>query len=243
MVSALGVVCLVSGFIGWFREVLPHETHAPVPVEPEPKAAVTPSPGVRHLQVGEQGHRARLPLEIYPYSAGIIGGLAGGVAMAALAILYGIVGHQSVWYPINLLAAAASANISGMSHDQLLAFNGTGLLLAIIIHTIASALVGLLYGIALPMFPRRPLLLGGILAPLFWSGILQAGLDVINPVLDARIDWPWFMAAQFGFGLVAGFVVSRRTRVATMQHLPFAIRAGIETPDTMRENDGDKSEP
>jgi hypothetical protein len=234
---------MVSGLVGWFREVLPHEAHEPVPIEPETAAAAAPAPGVRHLQVGEQGHRARLPLEIYPYSAGIIGGLAGGVAMAALAILYGIVGHHSVWYPINLLAAAASANISSMDHDQLLAFNGTALLLAVIIHGIGSALIGLLYGIALPMFPRRPLLLGGILAPLFWSGILHAGLDVMNPALDARIDWPWFMAAQFGFGLVAGFVVSRRTRIATMQHLPFAIRAGFETPDTMREKDGDKSEP
>lgn len=242
MVSALGAVCLVSGLIGWFREVLPHEAHEPVPVEPVPAPAVTPSIGVRHLQVGEQGHRARLPLEIYPYSAGIVGGLAGGVAMAALAILYGIVGHQSVWYPINLLAAAASANISAMSHEQLLAFNGTGLLLAIIIHGAGSALIGLLYSIALPMFPRRPFLLGGILAPLFWSGILHAGLDVINPALEARIDWPWFMAAQFGFGIVAGLVVARRTKIYTMQHLPFAIRAGIEAPGMMDEKGGEKPE-
>jgi hypothetical protein len=243
MVSALGAACLVSGLVGWFREVLPHEAHEPVPVEPEPAAAVTPGlppkRGVRHLEVGEQGHRARLPLEIYPYSAGIVGGLAGGVAMAAFAILYGIVGHRSIWYPINLLAAAGSATISSMSQDQLLAFNAWGLVLATIFHGIGSALIGLLYGITLPMFPRRPLLLGGILAPLFWSGILHAGLDIINPALEARIDWPWFMAAQFAFGLVAGSVVARRTRISTMQHLPFALRAGIETPDTMEEKGGE----
>jgi hypothetical protein len=239
MVSALGAICLVSGLVGWFREVLPHEVHEPVPIEPAPAAAVTPSVGVRHLQVGERGHRARLPLEIYPYSAGIIGGLAGGVAMAFLAILYGVVGHQSVWYPINLLAAAGSANISAMTHDQLLAFNGTGLMLAILFHGIGSVLIGLLYGIALPMFPRRPWLLGGILAPLFWSGILHAEMDIINPALEARIDWPWFMAAQFAFGMVAGFVVSRRTRIPTMQHLPFAVRAGIEAPGIMGEKGGE----
>jgi hypothetical protein len=176
-----------------------------------------------------------LPLEIYPYSAGIRGGLVGGAAMAFFAILYGVIGHQSVWYPINLLAAAGSANIAAMSHEQLLAFSGMGLFLAIIFHGIGSALIGLLYGIALPMFPRHPLLLGGILAPLFWSGILHAGLDIINPTLQARIDWPWFMAAQFAFGLVAGFVVARRTKIATMQHLPFAIRAGIEARGTMEE--------
>jgi len=240
MISALGAVCLVAGLAGWFREVLPHEAHVPVPIVPAPAQALGPAPIVRHLQIGEQGHRARLPLEIYPYSAGIRGGLVGGVAMALLAMLYGVVAHQSLWYPINLLAATGSAHISAMSHDQLLAFNGTGLVLAIIFHGIGCTLIGLLYGIALPMFPRRPLLLGGILAPLFWSGILYTGLGVINPALQARIDWPWFMAAQFGFGLVAGFVVARGERIATLQHLPFAIRAGIETPGTINERKGEE---
>ena len=49
--------------------------------------------------------RARLPLEIYPVSAGIKGGLAGSVAMAVLAAMFGIVSGHGIWYPINLLAA------------------------------------------------------------------------------------------------------------------------------------------
>src|SRR5580704_6797374 len=189
MVSILGALSLSAGLIGWFRDVLPQEAHAPVAVEKEGPVLTTPVPTVRHLEVGKFGHRARLPLEIYPYSAGVRGGLVGGVAMAVLAILYGIIGHRSIWYPINLLAAAGSANIAAMSYDQLLAFNTTGLVLAIMIHVVTSALVGLLYGVALPMFPRRPVLLGGILAPLFWSGMLYAGLGIINPTLQARIDW------------------------------------------------------
>jgi hypothetical protein len=36
------------------------------------------------------------------------------------------------------------------------------------------------------------------------------------------------MASQFAFGLVAGFVVSRHEPIATMQYLPFVVRAGIE---------------
>ena len=230
MISILGAISLCAGLIGWFREVLPQEAHESVAVEPQVLVLTTPSPKVLRLEVGELGHRARLPLEIYPYSAGVRGGLAGGAAMAVVAILYGIIGHRSIWYPINLLAAAGSANISAMSYDQLLVFNATGLVLAIIIHAVASALVGLLYGVALPMFPRRPMLLGGILAPLFWSGILYAGLGIINPALQARIDWAWFMASQFAYGLVAGFVVARHERISTMQYLPFAVRAGIEAP-------------
>jgi len=241
MISILGAVSLFAGLIGWFREVLPQEAHESVAVVKEGLVPTTAGPKVRHLEVGERGHRARWPLEIYPYSAGVRGGLAGGAAMAVVAILYGIIGHRSIWYPINLLAAAGSANISAMSYDQLLAFNATGLVLATIIHAVASALVGLLYGVALPMFPRRPMVLGGILAPLFWSGILYAGLGIINPALQARIDWGWFMASQFAYGLVAGFVVARHERISTMQYLPFAVRAGIEAPGITDEKD--ESEP
>jgi len=236
MVSSLGAVTLCAGLIGWFREVLPHEAHDSVVVEQEEAVPTRPSPKVRHLEIGEFGHRARLPLKIYPYSAGIRGGLVGGAAMAVLAILYGLIGHGSIWYPVNLLAAAGSAQIDAMDYNQLLSFNGTGLVLAIIIHVIGSALVGLLYGVTLPMFPRRPVLLGGVLAPLFWSGILYAGLGIIHPTLQARIDWGWFMASQFAFGLVAGFVVARHEPIATMQYLPFAVRGGFEAPGIEDEN-------
>ena len=40
-----------------------------------------------------------------------------------------------------------------------------------------------------------------------------------------------FIATQVAFGLVAGFVVSRSTRIATFQHAPLAVRAGLETQD------------
>jgi hypothetical protein len=184
-----------------------------------------------------------LPLQIYPYRAGVRGGLVGGAVMAVLAMLYGLIGHKSLWYPINLLAAAGSAQISAMSYKQLLEFSATGLALAAIIHVAGSALVGLLYGVTLPMFPRRPMLLGGILAPLFWSGLLYGEMGVINPVLQQRIDWKWFMASQFAFGLVAGFVVARHERISTMQHLPFVVRAGFESPGLSREKGGGPSEP
>jgi hypothetical protein len=156
MVSSLGAATLCAGLIGWFREVLPREVHDSVPLEKEEPIPALPSPKVRHLQIGQAGHRARLPLKIYPYSAGIRGGLVGGAAMAVLAILYGLIGHQSIWYPINLLAAAGSARISAMSYQELLGFDGPGLVLATIIHVVGSGLIGLLYGIALPMFPPTP---------------------------------------------------------------------------------------
>src|SRR5271156_30835 len=75
MISILGGLALGAGLVGWFREVLPHEAHEPVTVEKEELAALPPRPKVRHLEVGQFGHRARLPLETYPVSAGVRGGL------------------------------------------------------------------------------------------------------------------------------------------------------------------------
>jgi hypothetical protein len=55
-------------------------------------------------------------------------------------------------------------------------------------------------------------------------------LDIINPALNQRISWPWFVACQLAFGLVGGFVIARSTNIRTMQALPFAERAGVEYP-------------
>ena len=105
-VSMLGAILAVVASVGWFRDVLPHEQHEAVPVVEAPVAAVATSRHVvERLAVAPELARAALPLETYPVSAGVKGGLAGGVAMAVLACLYGIIKQGSIWYPINLLAA------------------------------------------------------------------------------------------------------------------------------------------
>ena len=105
-VSMLGAVFTVAGCVGWFREVLPHEKHESVPVGEKAPAVATTRPQVTRVEwMAEELHRARLPLEIYPVSAGVKGGLAGSVAMAVLAVLYGIISGHEMWYPINLLSS------------------------------------------------------------------------------------------------------------------------------------------
>jgi hypothetical protein len=194
---------------------------------------------VAHFEVAAQVQRAWLPLEIYPVSAGIKGGLAGGVVMALLAMGYGIVSGTGVWYPINLLAAGFFPAAVKLSTSEIAAFHLSALAIATLIHLITSLLVGLLYGAMLPMLPRRPILLGGLVAPMVWSGLLHSILGIVNPVMNQRIDWLWFVLSQVGFGVVAGLVVSRQQRVPTWQYLPLAIRAGIEAPGLMHERDGD----
>src|ERR1700686_3717091 len=105
-VSILGALFAIAGCIGWFRNVLPHEKHESVPVEEKVPVVATSRPRVARVEwITQELHRARLPLEIYPISAGVKGGLAGSVAMAVLAMLYGIVSGRGIWYPINLLSA------------------------------------------------------------------------------------------------------------------------------------------
>ena len=236
-VSFLGAILAVSGCIGWFREVLPRERHESIFATGTTSPVSTSRPQVAHVQwMTEELHRARLPLEIYPISAGVKGGLAGGVAMALLAMLYGIVSGHGIWYPINLLSAGFFPARTTIA--QIAAFHWDSLIVATILHLICSLLVGLLYGAALPMFPRRPILFGGVIAPVLWSGLIHSILDALDPVLNQRVDWPWFVISQIGFGVVAGIIVSRQVRVRTWQHLPFPVRAGIETSAPIGEKNG-----
>jgi hypothetical protein len=227
-VSVLGAIISIAGAVGWFRDVLPHEAHETVPVAQQAPGVTTIRREVARMEIAHELRRAWLPVEIYPISAGVKGGLTGSVAMALLAMLYGVLSHTSIWYPINLLAAGFFPAATTDTTAQIAAFHLRALLIAVPIHLITSVLVGLLYGAMLPMLPRRPILLGGFIAPLLWSGLIYSVLGIVNPVLNQRIDWLWFVFSQVGFGIVAGLVVSRQERIRTRQQLPLALRMGLE---------------
>jgi hypothetical protein len=229
-VSALGVVLAVAGCVGWFREVFPHEHEETVPVVFEEHRITTERRVVERVPVAPDLVRAWLPIETYPVSAGIKGGLAGGVAMAVLACAYGLLKAGSIWYPINLLAATVYAESLKLGPAQLTSFHADSFAFALVLHGIGSIFVGLLYGAMLPMFARRPIVLGGLIAPVLWSGLLYSIMQLLNPLLASRINWFWFTASQIGFGVVAGFFVVRQERVSTRENLPFFVRAGVEAP-------------
>ena len=228
LLAVVGGVAVVVAGVGWFREVLPVEREEIVPVEGEQSVIGPSSRSVLAFRAGVDTHRMRLPLEVYPYAVGLKAGLAGGVAMAIVACLFGIISNRSPWYPINLLAAAGSSALTGATDAELARFNATGLVIGSIVHAGLSILVGVLYAALLPMFGRRPILAAGVVIPGVMSGITWSLLRVVNPLLNDRIEWGWFVASQIAFGLVAGWVVSRTERIATAQTLPFAIRAGVE---------------
>ncbi len=238
MISALGIVMAIAGAVGWFRQVLPHEAHEMLPVTEEEIAIEREGRRVTRVEHAVTS-RGVTPVSTYPISSGIKGGFAGGTAMIVLAEIYGVVRFHSIWYVVNLLGGAGVTGWNTPSEHDLARFHLAAFLIAIVIHTASSFLVGLLYGALLPIMPRHPIVLGGLIAPALWTGLLHSTLGLLNPYFDDHINWYWFALSQVGFGLVAGWVVAREGRLKSLQGLPLSVRLGVEHSEP-RLDDEDK---
>jgi hypothetical protein len=227
----VGTVVLLRAAIGWWFDVLPEQKEDAVSVSAANLAAARvpkSSSKVDRLTNGVERHRVRIPVEVHPYWTGLYGGLVGAVAMAVVAMLFGLIAQGSIWYPINLLAAGILPSLDHASIAQLRQFSEAGLMSASFIHLTTSVFVGLLYAISLPMFPRGATWRSGLLTPVLWSGLIAATLSVVNPTLNERINWIWFVGSQIAFGLTCSWVIARTAKIETLQSWPLAARAGIE---------------
>jgi len=227
-ISLLGLIMALPAIVGWFCQVLPQEHHVYVDVHADLVEIKSTRETLLYLPIDER-HRKLLPLETFSVMSGVKGGIAGGLAMIVPAVLFSYLKYHSVWYAANLLAAGGFVSWAGQSDAFLAQFHLDGLLAAMAIHGLTSVLIGSLYGAMLPMYPKKPILTAGFIAPFLWTGILHSALGIISPILNARINWPWFVVSQVAFGLVAGFVVNLHVKVRTPQFrsLPFSVRAGI----------------
>ena len=223
LVGIAGGVLCVLGFVGWFKDRFPQELECTQQVEPQHMPSVVASTKTAHMQ--HPHHRAMLPLEIHRAPSGIIGGIAGGTAMLLVAIIGALIMHGSPWYPFNIMSATIMPSIT---QEALSTFNLTSVIVALGIHATLSVCIGLVYGVVLPLLPKHPILLGALIIPFIWSFLLYTLMSTLNPVLDASVNWWWFIFAQIVFGFVAGFVVSKSERINTLQFKSFAERAGIE---------------
>ena len=240
-VSVAGAVVILSGAIGWFRDVFPMSKVELVQLETAGPIVARSNRRVDHLLPGAEGHRVYIPVEVHPYSAGLLGGILGGIGMAIIACVYGLIAQGSLWYPVNLLAAAALPSLADAGPAELNAFHFSGFVVALISHGVISLLVGLLYAAILPMMPSRfTAFWGSFLAPVLWTALVASTLKLINPTLNAKIDWGWFIASQVAFGLITGYVVAHSKTVETAQAWPLAARAGMEAPGLMPEQEGER---
>ncbi len=215
-ISAFGAVALIGGLAGWIRELVTSAGEielAWVPAEERARGILPSSARVEALRPGLPGHRMRVPEKVHPYSAGARGGLVGGAAMAVTALAYGVLSGRGIWYPINLLAAMILTNFGEKTPAELQRFSLSALIIATLIHGAASLGLGLCYGIILPTLPRWPMLWGGLVAPLLWTGATYGFMGVLNPVMNELVDWNWFFLSQFVFGITTGAVVARSEKV------------------------------
>ena len=215
--SLVGLVVFVAGLGAWISHLLPGQGHMHEKRAAEKPAVILPAPGaVLHLEKGMPGYRMRLPLEVHPISAGIKGGVLGGLLMPVPALLWGLLKGHGIWYPINLLAGMVWAGIEDLPLAELEQFRPGLFVTGLVIHVIMSIVLGLIYGVLLPTLPDIPggqLAWGGVLMPLLWTGISYGLMGVVNPVLQERVDWPWFIASQFVFGITAALVVVRTEKI------------------------------
>jgi hypothetical protein len=229
IVSLIGLLCATVSMIGWFFDVFPHPQHEAVPIKPleeQPTPIRAAGRSLAYLPP-EEGRRL-VPLHAHTYSSGILGGLAGGVAMAIVALIYGAL-QGSIWYPINLLAAAGLPNLGASSQETLMQFHILAFCVALVIHISCSVLVGLLYVVLLPMLPAKlEWLWGGIATPLLWTALLSTSIHIVDPALGRYISWPWFIGSQVAYGLVGGFVIYKSAKIKTMQAWSMHEKLGVE---------------
>jgi hypothetical protein len=224
--AAIGGLLLFIGLGGWISQMLPGKGHMHEPrVAPElrPRPPVSLAGTVSHLGTGMPGYRLRLPIDMHPVSAGVKGGIIGGLLMPIPALGYGVVSDHGMWYPVNLLAGM----VLPLSADRDLTKFDLGLfLLALVIHATMCLVIGLLYGVLMPTLPDipKPMAWGGLLMPLLWTGVSYSLMAVVNPIMKNGVDWPWFIVSQFLFGIVAAVVVMSLRRVPP---IPAGITGGL----------------
>lgn len=217
-----GILCII-GFAGWFKDRFPQDIELEVEVLPHhiPSEVTT----TKTIHEDHPNHRAMLPLKVHRAHAGIIGGIAGGIAMLIVAVIGSVYLHGSPWYPFNVMSASVMPSITA---EGLQNFNLVALIVALGIHATLSVCIGLVYGVVLPLLPKHPIVLAALIIPFIWSFLLYTGMSTLNPVLDETVHWWWFLFAQVVFGLVAGIVVAKTERITTLQFKAYAERAGIE---------------
>ncbi len=222
VLSLVGGGLFILGLGGWISQLLPGRGHLHEPLvdpafRPRPIAG---QPGtVDQLRPGVAGYRFQLPESFHPISAGVKGGVVGGLVMPIPALAYGVLSGHGLWFPINLLAGIVVPGIGGETAAQLEQFQPVALVVAIVIHAMFSVTFGLLFGVVsptLPPMPGGPVIAGGVLMPLLWTGLCHSFMGIVNPLLQQHVDWFWFIVSQAVYGLAMSIVVVRSEKV----HVP-----------------------
>jgi hypothetical protein len=213
----IGGLMLVVSLWKWFGELLSGTGYLRESLTSARPAPIASRPGtVEKHKPGMVGYRSQLPVKVYPISAGLKGGLAGGLVMPIPALAWGVLSGHGIWFPVNLLAGMVLPGIQNLAIHELEQFRPGVLAIGVVIHGTMSAVIGLVYGVLLPIMPARPrwqLIFGGLIIPTVWTGFSAGLMGIVNPILQEYVNWYWFALSQMVFGLAAATVVVRSEKV------------------------------
>lgn len=145
-----------------------------------------------------------VPEEIYPYSAGVVGGILGGAAMAFVAIISGFLMGRGPWYPLNLVGATLVRSMQTAPAEVLSQFHLQTLIAGFALHMLLSATIGLLFALLLPTLPRPAWLWSLVIGTALWFGAQFVVLPVLNPIMTTSVWLPSFLLAHLVYALVLG---------------------------------------
>jgi hypothetical protein len=155
------------------------------------------------------------------------------------ALLWSLLNGHGLWYPVNLLAGMIVTDLGRRPPEELELFHASWFMAAVALHALLSVGFGVLLALVqtkLPAIPA-PLAWGGLVLPLVWTGTSYGLMGVVNPVLQERVDWAWFVVSQFVFGVAAATVVLR----SEMVHIPPAGRGPDRVADFVAGEGGGRS--
>ncbi len=153
-----------------------------------------------------------VPAWVYPYRLGLSGGALGGLAMIAVALIYGWQ-HNTLWLPVNLIGATVVRNLQTASLAELSTFNLAALIAGLTLHLIMSVALGFVFALLLPTLPGPVLIWSLTIGPALWVLASLLTLPLIDPVMNQYVDRPSFFAAHFVYGLILGLWFMRAHKV------------------------------
>jgi hypothetical protein len=103
-------------------------------------------------------------------------------------------------------------------------------------HAVLSIGFGVLFALVIPKLPplATPIVWGGLVLPMVWTGISYGLMGVVDKSLQNYVSWPWFIVSQFVFGVAAAVVVLRSETI----HIPPAGRGPDRVADFVTGQEG-----